>query len=362
MKKILILSNHHSYTYNFRKEIINAFISENYKVTVAQPYGPKVEYLKQMGCECVDIPLDRRGKNILSDSILFVRYYKLIKKNKPDIVISYTIKPNLYGGILCRFLGLPHIPNITGLGTAVEEQSVLQKAILLAYKFSFRNSNVIMFQNQENLNFFKAYNIGLGRKKLLPGSGVNLSEFQALEYPSDEKIKFVFISRIMKEKGIEQFLDAAKSIKNQFPNTEFHICGSSDDNYKEKLHQLNEDGIIIYHGLVDDVKEILSKMHCVVHPSYYPEGISNILLESAASAKPLITTNRSGCREVVDHEVSGYICNTKDSNDLIEKIKKFLELNNVERKVMGEKGRMKVEREFDRNLVVESYVEEIKKI
>lgn len=361
---ILILSNHHSYTYNFRKEIIETFIEKKYKVIVVQPYGSKVENLKEMGCECIDLPLDRRGKNIINDIKLLIQYFYIIKKTNPDIVFSYTIKPNLYGGLVCRILKIPHIPNITGLGTAVEQSSILQKFILMLYKISFKKSDVIMFQNNNNLEFFNQYSIGSGKKRVIPGSGVNLSEFTPFPYPAleNQSIKFVFISRIMKEKGIEEYLIAAKRVRKTYPNTEFHVCGACDDEYKEVLIKMHNEGTIIYHGLIDDVKKMLGSVHCVVHPSYYPEGISNILLEGASCERPLITTEKAGCREVVDHGVNGYIVKIQDGEDLIEKIELFISLSSEEKKNMGRMGRLKVEKEFNRNIVVSTYVEETMKI
>ena len=195
---------------------------------------------------------------------------------------------------------------------------------------------------------------------MLPGSGVNLSRFTVKDYPCDDVIKFAFISRIMKEKGIDQYLEAAKIIKEKYPNTEFHICGFCEAEYEGMLKEYNDGNVVIYHGMVRDVADFMSAMHCIIHPTYYPEGLSNVLLESCACGRPIITTNRAGCREVVEDGVNGYVVKEKNSQDLIEKIEMFLSKSIEERRQMGLAGRKKVEREFDRKIVVEKYLLEIK--
>lgn len=360
MKHILILSNHHNYTYNFRKEIIQALLDKKYKVTVVQPYGEKVEKLKEMGCVTIDLPLDRRGLNPIKDIQLLFSYYKILKQERPDAVLSYTIKPNTYGGIACRLLKIPFYPNITGLGTAVENDGPLQTILVRLYRFAFKKAACIFFQNEENRQFFIDRKIAPGKHTVIPGSGINLQEFPLLDYPSDEQINFLFISRIMKEKGIDQYLEAAEYIKNKYPNTNFHILGFCEDEaYLLRLKELEQRGIVQYHGMQNNVQEFHKISHCTIHPTYYPEGMSNVLLESAASGRPIITTDRSGCREIVDHGVNGYRCNVRDSNNLIEKIEKFLSLTYEDKKEMGIKGRAKVASEFDRYIIVKSYTNEI---
>ena len=257
---------------------------------------------------------------------------------------------------------IPFVANITGLGTAIENGGKKQKILVMLYKIAFRKVHCVFFQNEENRQFFVEHNIAVDKHEMLPGSGVNLERFTVSEYPKDETVKFLFISRIMKEKGIDQYLEAAKKIKKKYENTEFHICGFCEKEYEGELEKLATEGIVIYHGMIRDVASFLKKIHCVVHPTYYPEGISNVLLEACASGIPIITTNRSGCREVVDDGINGYIVKEKDSMDLIEKIEKFLILSTDERRQMGIAGRWKVEKEFDRQIVVEKYMAEIIRI
>lgn len=358
-KRILILVNHEIVIYNFRKELVEKLIQEGYEVYISSPYGKKIDYFINLGCIYKEISIDRHGINPLKDLKIIEEYKKLIKEINPRAVLTYTIKPNIYGAIAAKKYNVPVIANITGLGTAVEKEGLLQKITVLMYKYAFSKIQTVFFQNTENMQFFADKKIALGKHKLIPGSGVNLVQFKPLEYPSNDTTEFVFISRIMKEKGIDQYLGAAEAITKKYPNTKFHICGFCEEEYETKLASLEENGVIIYHGLVDDIREVLKNVHCTIHPTYYPEGLSNVLLESCASARPIITTDRSGCREVVDNEVNGYVIEQKNTQSLIDAIEKFIKLSHEEKIQMGLAGRKKVEKEFDRNIVVNSYLKEI---
>ena len=223
-----------------------------------------------------------------------------------------------------------------------------------------KKASCVFLQNQDNADFINRKRIIKGKQKLIPGSGVNLNYYQVLDYPNDEIINFLFISRVMKQKGIDQYLDAARFIKSKYPNAEFHILGFCEDAYEDKLNEMRNEGIIQYHGMQSDLRDFHKISHCTIHPTYYPEGMSNVLLESAACGRPIITTNRSGCREIVDDGVNGYIVEQKNSQDLIDTIEKFLRLDYETKKQMGLAGRAKVQNEFDRNLVVDVYLEEVK--
>lgn len=358
-KRILFLVNHDIVIYNFRKELVERLLSEGYDVYISSPYGKRIDYFINIGCHHIDLKLDRHGTNPLKD-LKIIKYYKRIMNEiKPIIIFSYTIKPNIYGAIAARKCNIPIVTNITGLGSAVENKGILQQITILMYKYAFKQVQTVFFQNQENMKFFESNKIALGKHKLLPGSGVNLELFHPLKYPNDTTVEFVFISRIMKEKGIDLYLEAAKYIRNLYSNTKFHICGFCEEEYEDILKKYQENGIIIYHGLVDDVREILKITHCTIHPSYYPEGMSNVLLESCACARPIITTNRSGCREIVEDGINGYLIKQKNIEELIQKIELFLSLTYDEKRKMGLKARDKVTKEFDRNIVVKSYLKEI---
>ncbi|MGX4668314.1 glycosyltransferase family 4 protein [Cerasibacillus sp. JNUCC 74] len=359
MKKVLFLVNHDVVIYNFRLEIVERLLKEGYEVFISSPYGERIDDLVSMGCTYVEASLSRHGTNIMEEMKLITYYKKVIKDIKPDIVLSFTIKPNIYGGIACKYLNVPYIANITGLGTAVENPGIMQKVSILLYKYAFSKINCVFFQNQENQQFFIDRKIAIGKHKLIPGSGVNLERFRVQEFPTEETIQFVFISRIMKQKGIDQYLEAAKYIKETHPKTSFHICGFCEEEYEDTLEKLHSQEIIFYHGMVRNVVDVIKTSHCIVHPTYYPEGMSNVLLEASSSGRPIITTNRSGCKEIVDNGVNGYIVEPRNSNDLIEKIEKFLKLSLEEKRKMGLAGRKKVEKEFDRQIVVDAYVNQI---
>lgn len=359
-RKILFIVNHDLVIYNFRKELVQKLIEEGYQVYVSSPNGKRIPELIEMGCVFIETPVNRHGKNPINDIKLLSNYKKIIKEIKPLCVLTYTIKPNIFGAIAARKYGIPCLANITGLGTAVEKDGPLQFITTSLYKYAFKDINTVFFQNEENLNFFENKSISNKKKYcLLPGSGVNLEEFEYIDYPKDnEIIKFVFISRIMKEKGIDLYLEASKVIKEKYPNTEFHICGFCEEDYLSILDDYSENGYIIYHGMVDDIKEILSEIHCTVHPSYYPEGLSNVLLESSAIGRPIITTDRSGCREIVGNN-NGYLIKKNNTQDLIDVVEKFILLNESDKKSMGLKGRAFVEKYFDRNFVVDQYLKMI---
>ncbi|CRH84132.1 Putative colanic biosynthesis UDP-glucose lipid carrier transferase [Chlamydia trachomatis] len=359
-KKILFLVNHDVVIYNFRLELVEKLLTEGYEVHISSPYGERIDDLKKLGAIHHDIKMDRHGMNPISEFKLLNQYKKLISELKPDYIFGYTIKPNIYGSIAAQKYNVPFIANITGLGTAVENPGMTQKIMVMLYKIAFKDVEKVFFQNTENQEFFVKHKIALGKHELLPGSGVNLQRFSFKEYPKGNIIKFAFISRIMKEKGIDQYLEAAKSIKEKYNNVEFHICGFCEAEYEGKLKEYNDNGIVIYHGMIRDVADFMSKMNCIVHPTYYPEGISNVLLEACATGRPIITTNRSGCREVIDDGVNGYMIPQKNTDKLIESIDKFLHLKINEMSQMGLKAREKVEKEFDRQIVVDAYMNQIK--
>lgn len=359
MSKILFLVNHDVVIYNFRLEMVERFLEEGHQVIISSPYGERIDALVELGCEFRPIEMSRHGMNPVQELKLLRDYIKLIRAEKPDIVLTFTIKPNIYGGMACTLLGVPYVVNITGLGTAVENGGIVQKITVMLYRLALTRVQKVFFQNTENRQFFIDRKLAMGKHGLLPGSGVNLNRFSPLAYPGEETTEFVFISRIMKEKGADQYLEAAEYIRGKYPNTRFHVCGFCEQAYEQRLQQLQEKGVITYHGMVRDVRTVIANTHCTIHPTYYPEGLSNVLLESAACARPLITTDRSGCREVIDNGVNGFVVRQQDTQDLIEKIERFLALSWEEKKAMGMAGRAKVEREFDRQIVVQKYLEEI---
>lgn len=359
-KKVLIISNVTGGLVNFRRELLET-MSTDYDMTVLAAENLGRDFLESIGCRFINIELERQGKNPLKDVRLYHRYYEIIKSINPDVVLTYTIKPNIYGGAACARLGIPYICNVTGLGEAVEKKGIMQIITIPMYRYGIRKAQKVFFQNSDNQDFMLRHRMVSGAYDLLPGSGVNLDKYTPLAYPKDGTIQLVFISRIIKEKGIDQFIDAAKSIHTRYPYVQFHVYGNCEQNYERTLQGLHREGILVYHGRVNNIPEIHQFSSCTVHPTYYPEGMSNVLLESCACARPIITTDRPGCREIVDDGVNGFVVKQKDSADLIEKIEKFLALTWEQRRDMGLAGRAKVEREFDRNIVVRKYLEEIER-
>ena len=360
--KIAILINDTTYAYNLRKEIIQRFIAEGCEVYVVGEILLFRKELREMGCRLIGLETGRHGTNPFADLRLMLAYRQILKKVKPDAVLTYNIKPNSYGGMACAMLHIPCYPNITGLGTPVENPGKLQKLAIALYRTGVRKADCVFFQNSENVEFFKAHKMlsPQSRIRLLPGSGVNLETHPEFPYPEGDKIRFLFVARIMKEKGIDLFLAAARQIMSERNDCEFHICGMCDDgNYTKILEDEQAKDIVLYHGQQKNMVPHYEKCSCLLYPSYYPEGMSNVLLEAAASGRPLIVADRSGCREIVNDGETGYIVPVNDEQATIEAVHRFLSLTDEERKAMGHIGREKVEREFDRRLVVDAYMEEV---
>ena len=358
-ERILIVSNVTAGLVSFRSELIEA-LSKDYEIFILASDNGRKDKLEAFGAKVLPVEMELHGINPLKEINLVSYYKKQMREIDPKIVLTYTIKPNIYAGMAAASLGIPYVANVTGLGPAIENGGWLQKVAITLYKYGLRKAQKVFFQNASNRDFMvnrkmvRSYDI-------LPGSGVNLEKYSVQPYPKGDTVDFVFISRVIKEKGIEQYLDAAKEIRSIHSETRFHICGNCEGKYDRILKELNDNGTIIYHGRIDDIADMHRQCSCTVHPSFYPEGMSNVLLESCACGRPIITTDRPGCREIVEDGVNGFVVKQRDSQDLIDKIDKFLELSWEEKKEMGLAGRAKVEKEFDRNTVIQKYLEEIRK-
>ena len=358
-QKILILTNSIGGLHSFRKEVVKAIVDAGYEVYISEPDDDeRVRYFEEIGCHIVKTAFNRRGMNPLEDFKLMLKYRMMIKQLKPKAVLTYTIKPNIYGGIACRLTGTPQLANVTGLGDAMENGGWLQKLTVGLYKMGIGKARCVFFQNATNKQFCEAHGI-VGRKtRLLPGSGVNLEHHRFLELPSDRVIKFLFISRLLRDKGTEEFFEMAKAIKARYENTEFQILGWCEGDYQQQLDELVEKGVVKYLGSTSDVRPYLADVHCTIMPSYH-EGMSNVNLESAANGRPVITTGVPGCRETVDDGVTGFLVKPRDAVSVIEGVERFLALPYEDKQKMGRQAREKVEREFDREIVVKAYLEEI---
>ncbi|WP_144508378.1 glycosyltransferase family 4 protein [Bacillus mycoides] len=359
MVKILILANNDVGLYKFRKELIQELIHQGNEVCISLPKGDLVQPLIDMGCTFVETRVDRRGINPFTDFKLLVHYIKVLMKIKPDMVMTYTIKPNIYGGIVSRLMKLPYAINITGLGTAFQGEGLLKKLIVNLYKFSCKQAKVVFFENEENKRVFINNNITKNKNSFkLNGAGVNLNEYQFSEYPTDNKTRFLFIGRVMKEKGIDELFEAVKLIKNEYDNVIFDVIGPFEDDYKDLITELQQQGFIEYHGFQRDVKPFIKQSHCFVLPSYH-EGMANTLLECGAMGRPLITSNISGCKEAVQDNKSGFLVSVKSSEDLYNKIKRFIELPYEDKVTMGQASQKYIEQVFDKEKVVNMTIREL---
>lgn len=359
---ILILANHQLGLYKFRKELLERLVKVKYRVYVSVPEDEFTKELNDLGIKVINNKyMDRRGTNPVRDLRLMFYYKSLIRTIKPDVVLSYTIKPNVYGGYICGKLKIPYIANVTGLGTSIQNGGMLQKLILKMYKVGLKQAQKVFFQNTENRAFMVEHNIvNPEMADLLPGSGVNTDQHCYELYPDDStKIIFTTIGRIMKDKGIDELLEAAKIVKKRHPKVEFRLIGEFDEEYEEKVNTYIEKGIISYLGFAKDVHLLIAESHAIIHASYH-EGMSNVLQEAASTGRPVIATNVSGCSEIYEEGISGIGFNAKDVQSLINAIEIFLNLSRDERISMGKAGREKMKREFTREIVVQKYMETIK--
>lgn len=356
---MMILANFDLGLYQFRKELIQELLKDN-EIIISLPYGELVEPLKNMGCKFIDTPVDRRGINPITDIKLFQNYRRLLKKEKPDIVITYTIKPNVYGGLACRMAKIPYAVNITGLGTAFQGNGMLRKIVTQMYKAGCKKAKVVFFENAENREIFLDEKIVMEEKAcLLNGAGVNLEHFHVLEYPTDNSVtRFLFIGRVMKEKGINELFSAMQKLVADGCSCSLDVLGGYEEDYKEIIEKYESEGWLHYRGYQKDVRPYIEKCHCFVLPSWH-EGMANTNLECAASGRPVITSRIHGCMEAVEDGVSGYLCEKKDCESLYERMKEFCSLPYDKRAQMGIAGRKHVENNFDKTAVVKTTIDQL---
>lgn len=370
-KLIALLTNNDDDVYCFRKELIEALIAEGYEMLISCPDGPKFELMKGIPYIYDNPDIDRRGTNPVKDFGLLMHYRKLFKQYKPSVVLTYTAKPNVYASLAANQLGIPVINNLTGLGSVVNESGVKKAFIMWLFKLAYRKSACMMFQNETNMKVAIDQGMVKGKYRLIPGSGVDTNRYPLQPYPeggdgkTGEPVVFNYMGRIMHDKGVDDYIEAAKRIKKDYPQTEFNMLGfiePTENHYKQDLKDLQDQGVVIYRGSQKDVKPFVARAHATIHPSTYGEGMSNVLLESASSGRFLITTDNPGCQETVEDGKTGYIYEGGNVNALVEAIERFLEMPNSLRKQFGEMGRKRMEELFSRRIVIEAYKEEISRI
>lgn len=356
--KIMILTNHSYMLYQFRKELIQEFMKK-YEVVLSMPYVGHEDDFKKMGCKCIETPIDRRGINPVTDLKLIRAYRRMLKSEKPDMVVTFSIKPNIYGGLLCGWMKIPFCANVQGLGTAFQKKG-LAEFVTVLYKIAFHRVKKVFFENKANAKEFRKRKIIPAKKQVvLKGAGVNLDHYRYCPSKEENQINFLFVGRIMKEKGVDELFYAAKKLKKEYGDKiEVGLVGFFEDEYKEQVEQLQEDGVVRFYGFQEDVCPFYENASCVVLPSYH-EGMSNVLLEAASIGRALITSNIPGCREAVDEGINGYLCRVKSAKSLYQKMRKFVELTKEERKEMGKNGRRKMQAQFDKKDVVKKTVKAV---
>ena len=360
--KILILTNYDLGLYKFRRELLETLVRDH-TVEVCVPEGDYTDRIRNLGCSVIPCALlDRRSMNPVKDLRLYRFYRNLIRDRQPDAILTYTIKPNVYGGYAAARARVPYFANITGLGTSIENGGLLARISTALYRRGLRHAACVFFQNADNQALFTQNRIVQGRTRLIPGSGVNLTQHCVEPYPSDEDgVRFLFVGRIMRDKGIGELLEAIRRLHAEEPAVTLDVVGWCDEDYAKALAQAQDDGVIRYHGLQDNVHTFYANCHCAVLPSYH-EGTANVMLEASATGRPVVTTTVPGCKGTFDEGETGFGCKARDAESLYHAMRRFLELSQDRRAAMGLAARKKMEREYDRGIVIDRYLDELSRI
>lgn len=361
-KTVLFLSNHFITLYNFRRELVARLLERGHRVVLSMPAMEQNVYFKDLGCEIIETPMSRRGMDPLEDLRLLRQYRRIMRAVDPDVIFSYTIKPNIYGTLASNALGYRQICNITGTGATFLKENLLSRLVRELYRISIRKCSKVFFQNTGDRDYFIRHGMVKDNWDMLPGSGVNLEQHALAPMPDDGEIRFLYIGRIMAVKGIDQYLQCAKAIRARHPDTRFYLAGFIEEAALEPvMKEYTEAGIVEYLGFRDDIDDWIRHCHCTVLPSLGGEGVPNVLLESAATGRACIASNINGSREVIEDDVTGYLYPVGDTEALIDRVERFLALSSAERQAMGLRGHEKAAREFDREKVIARYVEEAEK-
>jgi len=365
-KKIVISVNTAWNVYNFRSGLVRALIRHGYDVMVMAPEDGYARRLASLGCRYKLVPMDNNGTNPGRDLALLIKYWRVLQSIRPLAYLGYTIKPNVYGSIAAHGLQIPVINNIAGLGTTFIKNTMLTGLVKRLYQFSLKKSRRVFFQNQDDRNLFVRSGLALADvAAVLPGSGIDLRHF--LPSPpaplQDRGFRFLLVSRMLRDKGIEEFAAAAKIVRSHLPTANFQLLGPIDRNNPNsipiaRISEWEKSGLLSYLGETDDVRLHLARADCIVLPSYR-EGVPHSLLEAAATARPIIATDVAGCKDVVDDHSNGFLCKVKNANDLAEKMMHMAGLPEAQRLAMGIAGRKKMVAQFDENIVITQYLNAI---
>lgn len=351
MKKILILTNDSFMLWQFRRELIGAMLDQGHSITIGVPFGEYIEDFKAMGCRMIHTPMDCRGIRPVADRKLFCQYKNLLKEESPDLVVTYSIKPNIYAGFLCRRMGIPYCINVQGLGTAFQKAG-MAKLVTIMYKSALKKAKVVFFENQASAALFRELGITPEWQQfVLNGAGINLEHYTLQPYPGNDRVRFLYLGRLMKEKGIDELFSTVRRLHADGEEFLLDLVGFCEDGYKAQVEGLEKLDICKFHSFQMDPRPYYTAADCVVLPSYH-EGMSNVLLEAAATGRPIITSDIPGCREAVEQAVTGFTCPSENADALYETMQNFLTLTRTQREAMGLAGRSRIETLFNKKDVV----------
>jgi glycosyltransferase involved in cell wall biosynthesis len=362
--KVAIVLNTSWNIYNFRINFVRTLIEKGYEVHTIAPVDGYTRRLQEAGCVHHPVRMDSRGINPLKDIGLILELRGIYKKLRPDIILHYTIKPNIYGSIAAASLGIPTVNNVCGLGTVFLRKSLWSRIAIQLYRLSFRFPKKVFFQNRDDRDLFIENRlISKATADLLPGSGIDLGHFTPSPFNRNPKFTFLLISRLITDKGILEYVEAVRRLRSAGIEARFQLLGAKDPKHRrgipvETIQQWIDNQTIEYLGTTDDVRPFIRAADCVVLPSYR-EGTPHTLLEAASCAKPIVATDVPGCHQVVEHNHNGLLCRLKDAGDLAEKMKAMSLLDDRTLQQFGENGRRKMEAEFDESVVIRKYLDVI---
>jgi glycosyltransferase involved in cell wall biosynthesis len=367
--KILISVNTAWNLVNFRSGLLRALVAQGHEVIAAAPDDVYAPRLAAMGCRFVHLPMHNGGTHPGRDALLLWRYMRLMARERPGVYLGYTVKPNVYGSMAARWLGIPVINNIAGLGAVFIKDGWLVRLVRWLYRVALARSARVFFQNRDDRQLFVAGGlVRSGVTELLPGSGIDLTKFAVVPLAATNsaagKFRFLLIARMLLDKGVGEYVEAARLLRQRYPQLECCLLGFVDVQNPAAVSRAQMEawvapGYVKYLGVNDDVRPEIAAADCIVLPSYR-EGTPRTLLEAAAMGRPIITTDAVGCREVVDDGQNGYLCKVRDATDLAEKMERMLSLTLDQRQQMGLYGRLKMEREFDEQIVIKRYLDAIR--
>ena len=366
LHKVLILCNSSGGLYDFRNDLPLRLIHEGTEVVVSVPDEVRTAELSGEGCRVIHTDIDRRGTNPLRDLKLLRAYLRLLTAERPDLVLTYTIKPNIYGGLCCRWRHIPYITTITGLGSTFQREGLIKRLIVGLYRCGLAGAACVFFQNEANREIFRTLGKlkGSARTRLVSGSGVDLKHHTVQAYPGHEDgiVRFLYVGRLMREKGTGELLSAAKRLHEAFGDrVSVAAIGYCDEDWEEALAAAQAGGYLRRIPFDKEIRPYYREADVGVMPSYH-EGMSNVLMEAQGTGRPVIASNIPGCRELVEDGVSGFLCPPQDADALFEAMRRMAELSDAERRTMGLAGRARMERIFDRQQVMDAYMDEIHRL